>query len=268
MTRPEGAGTLIGWTQAIPPAVHAILERNRAALRERLDEAARRVGRDPAQVRLVAVTKSQPAPVALALREIGQQDLAENRLEGLLAKRAHFEQAGATARWHFVGRLQRNKARRVLLACDEIHSVDRDALLDNLARLAAEEDVQARIYLQVELAGDGRKAGYAPDELRDALQRAHEATHLAPMGLMTMAALPEGAAPAERARAASACFARLAELGRELPASQFAEGAPRLSMGMSGDFEQAVEQGATDVRLGRSLFSGIDAPSSQQEGAA
>jgi len=175
--------------------VHAILERNRAALCERLTLAARRAGRDPAKVRLVAVTKSQPPHVASALAEIGQVDLAENRLEGLLEKREAFEQRGLSARWHFVGRVQRNKARRVLQAADEIHSVDRASLLDSLESMAAEEERQPSIYLQVELAGDGRKAGFSEGELAPAVERAAEAAHLSLAGLMTMAALPSDEDP-------------------------------------------------------------------------
>ena len=248
--------------------MHAILERNRAALCERLALAARRACRDPDDVRLVAVTKSQPPHVAAALAQIGQVDLADNRLEGLLEKRDALEQRGLKARWHFVGRLQRNKARRVLQAADEIHSVDRASLLDSLATMAAEEARQPSIYLQVELAGDGKKAGFSEDELAPAVERAAEAGHLALTGLMTMAALPSDGEPGARESAARDSFSRLRELADSLPAEAFEGGRPRLSMGMSGDFELAIAEGATDVRLGRALFKDLEAGAPPSHGGA
>ncbi len=232
------------------------LKNNRARVLERIATAARAAGRDPAEVELVAVTKAVAPALALALHELGQHDLAENRAAGLDAKHAAFLAAGRRARWHFVGHLQRNKARRVVRLADVIHSLDSLALYEALVRLAEEERRAPELFLQVKLAEEDTKGGLAPDELPALVERARSGP-LPLLGLMTLAPL-EGE-PAAARRAARTVFERLAALARTLPAAAFAHGRVQLSMGMSGDLEQAVGAGAHLVRVGSALFEGCDA---------
>ena len=246
MSRPDGL------------CLQQILRQNRDAVLVRLADAAARAGRRPEDVRLIAVTKTVPPEVALALLELGQADLAENRLAGLEEKAAFCAERGVAPRWHFVGHLQRNKARRVARLAHAIHAVDSRALLDTLLALAAEEEGAAPgLYLQVKLARDENKHGLAPSEV-PALVEAAAAAGARLLGLMTMAPLVEGAeGPSARAEA-QRVFLALAALARALPGAAFEGGRPRLSMGMSGDLEEAVSAGADDVRIGTALFRGVE----------
>jgi hypothetical protein len=236
------------------PALDSRLRANLDGVRDRIAAAARAARRAPEDVRLVAVTKSVEPEVALALARLGQTDLGENRLEPFERKVAALHAAGVDARWHYVGHLQRNKARRVARLADVIHAVDTRALLDTLARVADEEGAAPGLYLQVKLADDEAKHGLAPAEVRALVAAASERRQPL-LGLMTMAPLP---GPGVDPGAARRVFDALAELARDLPAGAFAGGAPRLSMGMSGDLEDAVAAGATDVRIGTALFEGCD----------
>ena len=211
----------------------------------------REVGRDPQEIRLVAVTKTVAPEVAGALAELGCTDLGENRVAELERKHAWFAASGRTVRWHFVGHVQRNKARRVVRLADEIHSVDSRALLDTLARVAAEEGRRPGIYLQVKLTDEPTKSGLSLAELPQLLAAA---TELPCRGLMTMAPL---VAECDAPTAARAAFERLAALAAELPGSAFTDGRPLLSMGMSADFEAAVRAGAHVLRIGSAFFEGI-----------
>lgn len=217
--------------------------------------ACRRAGRAPGDVLLVAVTKTVTAAAAAELAHLGQVDLGENRLPSLEEKRALFAEQGLEARWHFVGHVQRNKARRVARLADVIHSVDTTALIETLARVSAEEDRAPWIYLQVALTGEAQKAGFDPAQLAEAAALAAGRPPLRLAGLMAMAPREGGV------EAARAVFRRLRELGRELPPEAFAdpppEGGPRLSMGMSGDYEAAVEEGAHVLRVGTALLAGL-----------
>jgi hypothetical protein len=232
----------------------ARLKENRSRVLERIATAARAVGRDPAEVELVAVTKEVSPAMAAELFDLGCADLGENRADELLAKHAAFLAAGRAARWHFVGHLQRNKARRVLGVAHAIHSVDSRELLETLLRLADEERRAPGLFLQVKLADEASKGGLAPADVPALVARARGGP-LPLLGLMTMAPLEPS--PAHAQPAARAVFARLAALARELPAQAFAGGRARLSMGMSGDLEEAVRAGAHVVRVGGALFEGV-----------
>jgi pyridoxal phosphate enzyme (YggS family) len=240
------------------------LNSNRARVLERIAAAARAAGRDPAEVELVAVTKSVAPALALRLHELGQTDLAENRASDLEEKHAAFLAAGRSARWHFVGHLQRNKARRVVRIAHALHSVDSVALWEALARLAAEERRFPGILLQVKLAEEEAKGGLDPRELPSLVERARQGP-LPLLGLMTLA--PLLAEPGAARRAARDVFERLASLARTLPAGAFVEGRVRLSMGMSQDLEEAVRAGAHLVRIGTALFEGADADPGADDGA-
>ena len=194
----------------------------------------------PAGTRLLAVSKGQPAEavrhaVALGLRSFGESRLQEaGAKQDLLADLEPLD-------WHFIGRLQANKVRGVLRRFGTIHSVDDPALARRLQRIAAEEGRRPRLFLQVKLRPDPAKAGFTPEELRRAWPVLAALPDLDFAGLMTIA--PLGLDAARR----RALFDDCAALGREL-------GLPELSMGMSGDWPEAVAAGSTWVRLGTALF--------------
>lgn len=248
-------------------SLQARLTENRTRVLAHIARAAQTAGRDPAEIELVAVTKGVPPAVAMALFDLGCADLGENRADELSAKHAAFLASGRVARWHFIGHLQRNKARRVLRIAHAIHSVDSPELLATLARLAHEEQRRPGIFLQVKLADEATKGGLAPADLPGLVARA-QAGPLPLLGLMTMAPLVED--PLAAQRAARTVFERLGALARTLPGAAFVGGRPRLSMGMSADFEEAVRAGAHVVRVGSALFEGIaleDALAGERRGA-
>jgi hypothetical protein len=207
------------------------LRRNVEEVRARIGAACARAGRAAEDVVLVAVTKSAPVELIPRLLEAGVKDVAENRpIEG--GKRIG---SLAGVRRHLIGHLQTNKAAKALTWADVIHSVDRPALVEELSRRSP----GLPVFLQVNVSGEASKGGFRPEELPGAL-RAARAT-LRVEGLMTMAPIEGDPRPHFRAL-------------RELAASQGLKG---LSMGMSGDFEAAVEEGATHVRVGSRLFEGV-----------
>jgi pyridoxal phosphate enzyme (YggS family) len=200
-------------------------------------------------VTLIAVTKAASADDAAALARLGVADLAENRADALAGRRAALEAAGARVRWHLIGHLQTNKVRRALASFDVLHSLDRPSLIDALAS----ETVRAGrerlpVFIQVNVSGEQTKGGFAERELPEAFAAVRAAGRFDVQGLMTMAPLEGGA------EVARPVFRRLRELRDEALGRGYL-GAPHLSMGMSQDFEVAVEEGATHVRVGTLLFS-------------
>ncbi len=220
----------------------------------RVAAAARASGRRPDEIRIVAVTKTVDPEDAAALARLGTSDLGENRVSELERKSAWFAQRGFSVRWHFVGHLQRNKARRVLRIADQIHSVDSIALLDALERLAEEEGRAPGIYLQVKLSDEPTKTGVSQDGFSALFARAEQSA-LPLLGLMTLA--PPLSRETSAANAVRAVFRELARLARALPSQAFVEGRPLLSMGMSADFEHALAEGADVLRIGSAFFEGI-----------
>lgn len=208
-------------------------------VRRRVAAAAARAGRDPAAVTIVAATKTVPPERIAAAIDAGVTDVGENRAQELLAKVGAVGRGPGVPRWHFLGRLQRNKVRSLAphVAC--WHSVDRPELVPVLARHAP----GARVLVQVDLAGEPAKGGCAPEEAGP-LVAALSGAGLHVTGLMTV---PPAGAPARP------WFAALAALAADL-------GLRDLSMGMSDDFEEAVEEGATMVRPGRVLFGARPRP--------
>jgi PLP dependent protein len=225
----------------------ARIAENVAQIRGRIAEAARRSGRAADAVRLVAVTKYVAADVVRPLVAAGCLDLGESRPQQLWDRAA--ELADLPIRWHFIGHLQRNKVHRTLPLVAMIHSIDSPRLL-----AAIEEEGLPPIpaLVEVHISGEATKSGFVPDELEASLAAAAECRHVAIRGLMGMASLDGGLDVARRQ------FAALRELRDRLrvncpPGVTLDE----LSMGMSGDFEAAVEEGATLVRVGSALFEGI-----------
>ncbi|MEX0700909.1 MAG: YggS family pyridoxal phosphate-dependent enzyme [Planctomycetales bacterium] len=222
------------------------LAANLGCLRDRIAAACARVDRPASSVRLVAVTKSAALEQVRQLTELGVWDLGESRPQQLLERAA---QLPAGVRWHLIGHLQRNKARRILPLADCIHSVDSFRLLDALERLAAELGAAPRVLLQINVSGESSKHGFDPADLERDWDSVRACRRVRIAGLMTMA--PHADAP-ERSRPV---FRALREL-RDRLASISGGALPlvELSMGMTGDFEPAIEEGATIVRIGSALF--------------
>ena len=215
-----------------------------AAARARIAAAAERAGRDPTAVRLVAVSKTvAPQRVAEALAA-GVTDLGENRVQEAVAKRPQLPEG---VRWHMVGHLQTNKAARAAATFAVVHSVDSVRLAEVLAARRPEGLGDLEVLLEVELTGLPGHTGFAPEALGEAVEAIGGLDGLRLRGLMTMA--PPVADP-EQARPA---FARLRRLRDEVE-HRGGVALPELSMGMSDDYEVAVEEGATVVRLGRAIF--------------
>ncbi|HEX5827410.1 MAG TPA: YggS family pyridoxal phosphate-dependent enzyme [Candidatus Limnocylindrales bacterium] len=217
----------------------------RGEVLSRIEAAARRAGRDPGGVTLVAVSKTHPADVVQAAIDAGLTELGENRVQEAADKVA----ATRGGRWHLVGPLQSNKARRALQAVDVVQSVDSVDLARRLDRIAGELRPGARfpVLLQVNVADDPAKAGFQPEEIVAALPELVALPHLRVDGLMTIGRLVPTAGEARPT------FVALRALSDRLRAAHPALG-PALSMGMTDDFEVAVEEGATIVRVGRALF--------------
>lgn len=207
----------------------------------RLRETAEANGQDPDRLRIVAVTKSWPVAVARAAVEAGLTILGENRVQEAEPKVAAIPEA----EWHFIGRLQSNKARRAVRAFATIHSVDSLDLLRRIDDLAREEGSATRVLLQVNVSGEAAKAGMPPDALAGVARARPTAVRLT--GLMTIA--PMGATQEE----ARALFRRLRELRDGLEQTT-GIGLPELSMGMTADADAAAAEGATLVRVGTALF--------------
>lgn len=217
-------------------------------VKERIAAAARRSGRDPAEVKVVAVTKTVPVETIRAAVALGLCDLGENRVQEALAKQAVLGREGL--RWHLIGTLQTNKARKAVESFDLIHSLDRWELAEVLARAAERLGRKVSVLIQVNVSGEATKHGIRPEELFPFLTRLLRlGDFLLPSGLMTMAPLvedPEATRPV---------FRRLGELFLAAR-KEFALGAgwQWLSMGMSQDFEVAIEEGANLVRIGTAIF--------------
>jgi pyridoxal phosphate enzyme (YggS family) len=218
-----------------------------AGIRGRIASAARSAGRDPSSVRLIAVSKTFPIDAVHQAFEAGQRDFGENRVQEALQKIAL--STDLLIRWHLLGHLQTNKARKAAPAFAVIQSVDSVELLEKLDRAAAESGHAPELLIQVDLAGEATKFGAPPAEVPRLLDAAAACRAARIAGLMTLPPVsetPEGARP---------YFRRL----RDLRDQWLASGVPapmlrELSMGMSGDFEVAVQEGATMVRIGTAIF--------------
>lgn len=232
-------------------ATDAALAERAREVRDRVARAATRAGRDPSTVTLVAVTKTVPVPVVRAALALGFGVFGENRVQEAQAKIAELGREGI--RWELIGHLQSNKAARAVELFDRVQSVDSVRLAGMLDAQAAKRGGGALpVLLEVNVAGEASKSGLAPDEVVEAARAIAALPHLRPEGLMTVAPITE------RAEDVRLVFQRLRELRDELraavPLGPAGGGWGALSMGMSDDFEAAIEEGATIVRLGRALF--------------
>ena len=216
-------------------------------MRGRIARAAADAGRNPGGVRLVAVSKTFPLAAVEAAASAGLADFGENRVQEAAAKID--ASTGLAVRWHLIGHLQSNKVRPAAARFDWIHSVDSERLVERIERAAAEAGTAPRLLVQVDLAGEAAKHGAPPDAVRRILEAAAANRAARVCGLMLM---PPWNADAEAIRP---FFRRLRELRDTLLDEGVAGEALReLSMGMSHDFEVAIQEGATMVRVGTALF--------------
>ncbi|MDP6556865.1 MAG: YggS family pyridoxal phosphate-dependent enzyme [Pirellulaceae bacterium] len=222
---------------------------NLAGIRQRIADAAQISGRDAAEVTLVAVTKYAGLPETQMLLAAGCLDLGESRPQGLWAKADVIDHSDV--RWHMIGHLQRNKVRRTIPLVWLTHSGDSLRLIEEIDRLADAGDGPTKILLEVNISGDKAKHGFAADELAAVLPQLAALPNVAIRGLMAMASLHGDLSAARRD------FSSLRELRDRLMTNCPPEIVlDELSMGMSRDFEVAIEEGATLVRVGSALFEG------------
>jgi len=226
-----------------PAALRARLD----GVRDRIARAARRAGRDPSSIRLVAVSKTFPAADVRAAAEAGQVDFGENKVQEALLKMDRT--ADLPLRWHLVGHLQFNKARKAGARFDVVHSADSADLVAKLDETAAAAGRRIELLIQVDLAGESTKHGVPPERLAPILDAARRCEAARVVGLML---LPPAVAAPDAARPYFAAVRKLRDdlLAQGAGSSMLAE----LSMGMSQDFEAAIEEGATMIRVGSAIF--------------
>lgn len=238
---------------------------NLKRIQQRIADACRRAKRDPSGVKLVAVTKAASFEHIRTLIELGVTELGENRVQELVRRaamgkewltRQHLDSsaaAAATPQWHMIGHLQRNKVRALLPWVDLIHSVDSLRLAEEIDAEAGRLERRVPILLEVNATGEANKHGVAVAATTHLAEQIHSLKHIELRGLMAMGPLTDNATSVRH------CFQRVRELfdeiiGERTCGPEFRE----ISLGMSGDFEQAVELGATFVRIGSALFEGIE----------
>jgi pyridoxal phosphate enzyme (YggS family) len=214
-----------------------------AAVRSKIDDACVRAGRNPSEVTLVGVSKTHPVEAVAEAVQAGLVDLGENWAQELVPKAEAVAAMGLRPRWHFIGHLQRNKVREVVPHIASLHSLDSLRLADELERrLTQTERGSLECFIEVNVAGEDSKTGVAPSEVPALLAHARTLPHLEVVGLMTVA--PDAHDEVEQVRPV---FRALRAMASDL-------GLPQLSMGMSGDYLIAIEEGATLVRIGTAIF--------------
>lgn len=209
---------------------------------------AKKSGRNFSEVTLVAVTKSVPAGAAFALRDSGVKDVGENRVQELLEKISVFEEAKLTV--HMIGTLQRNKVKKIVGKVSLIHSVDSVELAREISRRSADKSITSDILLQVNVSKEVTKHGVLPEEVEKIFEKIISFPNIRVRGLMTIAPL----IPAEQCRPYFQEMRKLFESIRKVYGISYFD---TLSMGMSNDYQVAIEEGATMVRIGTALFEGV-----------
>ena len=217
---------------------------NLEQVQARIASALETSGRTADDVQLIAVSKKQDAEKVRAAFDAGQPIFGESRVQ---EARAKIPLLPSAVRWHFIGHLQKNKVRHALPLFELFHSIDSLALAQDVERIGDEEGLRPRVLLEVNVAGEGSKFGFAPAKLREEMEQLLSLGRLNIEGLMTIPPLgPE-------AEASRRYFVLLREL-RDALEREFALKLPELSMGMSNDYEVAIEEGATFVRVGTAIF--------------
>ena len=235
--------SLAGAAPALQFRMSSIAE-NLERVREQIASAAANSGRSADDVELVAITKTHPAEQVREAIEAGQTLFGESRVQ---EARAKIPELSSNIRWHFVGHLQKNKVRQALPLFEMIHSVDSLALAQDINRIAEEEGLYPRVLLEVNVAGEGSKFGFAPDDLRKQMEALLTLPRLSIEGLMC---IPPLAVESEDSRK---FFVEVREL-RDSLEKEFNMKLPQLSMGMTQDFPIGIDEGATLVRVGTAIF--------------
>ncbi len=217
---------------------------NLTIIREKIDAACLRVSRDAASVQLIAVSKTFPVIDIQEAVDAGQCIFGESRLQEAVPK---IIALASEIEWHFIGRLQSNKVRKILPLFDYIHAVDSFKLATYIDGIAMDLGLHPKIFLQVNQSGEESKGGFSLSELREQIHQISDLKHIAVVGLMT---IPPAVDHQEDARH---WFAEMRILRDDIKKDYGIE-IPFLSMGMSGDFEVAIEEGATHVRVGSAIF--------------
>lgn len=221
------------------------IRENLLEVREKVAEAARRAGRDPGEIELVAVTKSVPLEKIKEAFALGVRNFGENRSQEFLEKHLHLP---AAARWHFIGHLQTNKVKKIIGKVELIHSLDRMALAEEISRAAQEKKMVAPVLIQVNIGGEGTKHGLPPEQVSSFAARAALLPGLEIRGLMALAPWcedPEETRP---------YFREMAALFKQVKKNVTGVSMDLLSMGMTGDYQVAVEEGANIIRIGTAIF--------------
>jgi len=234
-----------------------MISENIDTIRQRISHACHSAGRDPADVTLVAVAKTFPATAVREAIIAGAVDIGENYVQELLGKRQ--ELSDAPVRWHFIGHLQSNKVKSVAEWIHLIHAVDSATLMKEIDRRAAQAGRKIECLVEVNTTGERSKFGVRPEETRALVRTMAAYTNVIIAGLMTIGPFlpdPEGSRP---------MFRRLRELKEEIAAMGQANVTMRhLSMGMTGDFEVAIDEGATLIRIGTAIFGTRKKPDQQE----
>jgi pyridoxal phosphate enzyme (YggS family) len=217
---------------------------NLERVRKQIASAAAKSGRSPDEVKLIAITKTHPAEKVREAVEAGQTLFGESRVQ---EARAKIPELSSNIRWHFVGHLQKNKVRPALPLFEMIHSVDSLALAQDINRIAEEEGLYPKVLLEVNVAGEGTKFGFTPDDLREQMEVLLALPRLSIEGLMC---IPPLAVESEDSRK---FFVQVREL-RDSLEKEFNMKLPQLSMGMTQDFPIGIQEGATLVRVGTAIF--------------
>ncbi len=232
-------------------AIEKVLERNLNAVRDRIAAATARCGRSPQEITLVAVTKYVDLPIIHELLRLGQRMLGESRPQQLWQRAG--ELRGYDIEWHLIGPLQKNKVRKTLPIAAWIHSIDSLGLLEVVDRIAGELGVRPRLLLEVNVSGHPAKHGFRPDAMPGVIAQCPQYQNVTICGLMAMAG-QEG--DLEGARRDFRTLRELRDQLQKIAGEQLM--LKELSMGMSGDFEIAIEEGATIVRVGSALYEGLE----------
>lgn len=215
-------------------------------VRARMEAACRRIGRDPGEVTLIAVSKTKPAALVREAYDGGARDFGENKVQEILEKKPVLPE---DARWHMIGHLQRNKVHQVIGKAVLIHSVDSMRLAEQIELEAAKKGIDADILLEINAAREESKFGFFLEETEEAIRKIAVFPHVHIKGLMTIAPFVEN--PEEN----RGVFKKLYQFSVDIDHKNIDNVTMGvLSMGMSGDFEVAVEEGATMIRVGTSIF--------------
>lgn len=217
---------------------------NLAEIKGRITAACTRADRDPSSVELIAVSKTFPADAVKEAYEAGQLHFGESRFQEAEPK---IDLLPGSLHWHFIGGVQRNKVRKILPRFEVVHAIDSLRLAAYADEIARELGLFPKVFLQVNVGGEASKGGFEPEDLHAEMENLLSLERLEIMGLMC---IPPVGPDAESARP---WFVKLRDLRDELQ-SAFGVPLPSLSMGMSGDFEVAIEEGATHVRVGSAIF--------------